>query len=59
MHGHRIGDLRYADDTVLLLHSETGLPKLIESVKHPSGTKVMKTDKADNTPVIYMSMVKV
>ena len=56
IHGHKIRDLRYADDTILLSHGTSGLSHLVESVdKHSSEkclklnakkTKLMKTDKS-------------
>ena len=55
IHGHKIRDLRYADDTALLSVSNKGLEELINTVKEHSEeyslnlnvkkTKVMKTDK--------------
>ena len=55
--GHRIKDLRYADDTTLMSNSNNGLEKLTNSVKTHSEaydlhlnvkkTKVMKTDKSE------------
>ena len=56
IHGHKIRDLRYADDTILLSHDPSGLSHLVESVdKHssekclmlnPKKTKLMKTDES-------------
>ena len=56
VNGHKIRDLRYADDTILLSHGTSGLSHLVESVdKHSSEkclklnakkTKLMKTDKS-------------
>lgn len=55
IHGHRIRDLRYADDTALLSTTTIGLTNLIMSVKEHSEkkglllnvkkTKIMDTDK--------------
>ena len=52
IHGHKVINLRFADDTALLSHKNEGLKNLVES--HSEGkhlmlnvkkTKVMKTDK--------------
>ena len=55
IHGHKVSNLRFADDTVLLSHTNEGLQNLVTSVKTHSErkhlmlnskkTKVMKTDK--------------
>ena len=55
IHGHKVSNLRFADDTALLSHTNEGLKNLVESVKTHSErkhlmlnvkkTKVMKTDK--------------
>ena len=55
IHGHNVSSRRFADDTVLLSHTNEGLQNLVESVKTHSErkhlmlntkkTKVMKTDK--------------
>ena len=55
IHGHKVSNHHFADDTTLLLHTNEGLQNLVESVKTHSErkhlmlnvkkTKVMKTDK--------------
>ena len=63
--GHELPELRYADDTVLLSTTPTGLEELINDVKEHSEkqnlylnakkTKIMKTDKSKQCPEIKVN----